>query len=126
LREHALRLLRGHLAHRPADNPFERFGESLMRELPGLRDGGEESYHAYAFATVRMAGSGFELAAAHLDWLLGADAAPAVAGFQEVVDGCKVLSFRLARRRPFDAWPILEPLAYAWERAIDAAAKAAG
>ncbi len=52
-------LLRHHLARRPATNPFERFGEQLGRDLPRLLEGDEAAYHAYAFATVRMAGSAF-------------------------------------------------------------------
>src|SRR5262249_12851564 len=47
-----------HLARRPATNPFERFGAALERDLPTLLEGEPEQYHAYAFATVRMAGSG--------------------------------------------------------------------
>ena len=45
---------------RPTD-PFARFGERLAADLPGLLDGDAATYHAYAFATVRMAGAGFEL-----------------------------------------------------------------
>jgi hypothetical protein len=37
----------------------------------------------------------------------------------EIVDGCKALSFRLARRRAFDPAPTIATLAGAWERAID-------
>jgi hypothetical protein len=119
LREAALVLLRRHLAKRPVDNPFERFGAALERELPGLLDQGLEDYHAYAFATVRMAGSGFEIAASHADWLLGEDAAEAVAAMSEIVDGCKALSFRLARRRRFEPGELIAGLADAWARAID-------
>ena len=43
-------------------NPFERFATRLERDLPGLLEGDAARYHAYAFATVRMAGSAFELA----------------------------------------------------------------
>ena len=37
----------------------------------------------------------------------------------EIVDGCKALSFRLARRRAFDPGAADRALAGAWERAID-------
>jgi hypothetical protein len=119
LRAAALVLLRRHLAKRPATNPFERFGVQLTRELPALLEYGLEEYHAYAFATVRMAGSAFEIAASHIEWLLGAQAVPARAAMGEIVDGCKALSFRLARRRPFDAEPLVASLAHAWARAVD-------
>jgi hypothetical protein len=112
-------LLRAHLAKRPRENPFERFGAALERELPGLLERGLEDYHAYAFATVRMAGSAFEIAASHAQWLFGPQAQPAVEAMGEIVDGCKALSFRLARRRQFEPGPLVAGLAQAWTRAID-------
>ncbi len=118
LRAAALPVLRHHLARRPADNPFTRFGQQLGADLPGLLQGTAESYHAYAFANVRMAGSAFEIAAAHVDWLLGRSGASCAGTLREIVDGCKVLSFRLARRRAFDPAPTLDVLALAWERGL--------
>jgi hypothetical protein len=106
--------LRRHLAHRPHSDPFERFGASLEHDLPELLEADDERYHAYAFATVRMAGAAFELAAAHADWLLGEAAAPAAAAMQTLVEGCKLLGFRLARRRPFDPAPVIDSLSAAW------------
>jgi hypothetical protein len=132
LRNAAAVLLRRHLALRPATNPFVRFGAALERDLPALRDGDPALYHAYAFATVRMVGSGFELLSAEVEWLFGAGgdpdpthpAADAVAAMGEIVDGCKLLSLKLARRRAFDPTPTIDALAAAWERAtggLDAA-----
>lgn len=124
LRRASAERLRHHLARRPATDPFARFGARLAEDLPGLLEGDAADYHAYAFATVRMAGSGFELLAAHLDWLLGAEAAPATAALQRIVDGSKLLSFKLARRRAFDPAPRVAELSEAWTeamRALDAA-----
>lgn len=111
-------LLRGHLARRPATNPFTRFGERLAIDLPDLLAGDLDDYHAYAFATVRMAGSAFEVCAAHVRWLLGDAGEPAAAALERIVDGCKVLSFRLARRRAFDPEPVITDLAGAWDEAM--------
>jgi len=72
---------------------------------------------AYAFATVRMAGSAFEVAATHVEWLLGERGARACEALSEIVEGCKALSFRLARRREFDPSPIVASLAAAWDEA---------
>ncbi len=126
LRDAARSLLRRHLALRPATNPFVRFGAALERDLPALREGDPALYHAYAFATVRMVGSGFELLSAEARWLFGADgsATDAVAAMGEIVDGSKLLSLKLARRRAFDPAPVIDSLAAAWERAtggLDAA-----
>ena len=126
LRTAALAALRRHLDHRPRTNPFEAFGEQLRGELPRLLAGDLDAYHAYAFATVRMAGSAFEIAADHARWLFGADAAPAAAAMGQIINGCKALSFRLARRRPFDPEPLIDRLAQGWSRAVAELASLAG
>jgi hypothetical protein len=122
LRAEARELLRHHLARRPATNPFTRFGAALERDLPVLLAGDPAGYHAYAFATVRMVGSGFELLAAHTRWLLGEDAggagADATRAMDEIVAGSKLLSLKLSRRRAFDPGPVVDGLAGAWERAV--------
>ena len=119
LRDAARGLLRHHLEHRPATNPFARFGAQLERDLPRLLDGEAADYHAYAFATVRMAGSAFEVAASHVDWLLGDAGAPACRALTKIVEGCKALSFRLARRRAFEPEQTVAGLAAAWDEAQD-------
>jgi hypothetical protein len=118
LRNAAQALLRGHLARRPATNPFLRFAAQLERDLPRLLEGDASEYHAYAFATVRMAGSAFEVAGTQAEWLLGDEAARACEALQRIVEGCKVLSFRLARRRAFDPGETLSALASAWDEAM--------
>jgi hypothetical protein len=126
LRAAARALLRRHLEHRPRSDPFERFAVQLSRDLPLLSEAGPEAYHAYAFATVRMVGAAFELAAAQADWLLAADAARPVEAMRTIVDGCKVLGFRLARRRQFDPGPVLETLSEAWRQTIEALEEVVG
>ncbi len=126
LREAAIALLRKHLTRRPRENPFERFGAALGRELPALLARELGDYHAYAFATVRMAGSAFEVAGSHARWLYGPAADPIADATSEIVDGCKALSFRLARRREFDPEPLISTLAGAWARALEALSEATG
>lgn len=118
LREATREMLRAQAARRPADNPFRRFGEQLGRELPLLLEGDPQRYHDYAFATVRMVGSAFEAGADHVEWTLGEAGTPAAASLREIVEGCKALSFKLARRRPFDPAERIDVLAGAWEEAF--------
>ena len=120
LRATARELLAGHFARRPAANPFLTWGERLRDDLPRLLAGEAEDYHAYAFVTVRMVGSAFELLADHVDWVLGQDAGPASEALRAIVEGSKVMSFRLARRRPFDPAPVLETLAAGWDEGMTA------
>jgi hypothetical protein len=126
LRDAARDLLRRHLRHQPQSNPFARFGEQLERSLPALLTGDLGDYHAYAFATVRMVGASFELAASHAEWLLGEAAAQATEAMRTIIDGCKVLSFRLARRREFDPQPVIESLSGAWSQALGTLAEVLG
>lgn len=120
LRDAARQRLRYHLDRLHPGNPFERFGTRLADDLPALLAGDDAGYHAYAFATVRMAGAGFELCAAHIDWVLGDAGATASAAMTEIVDGSKVLGFKLARRRPFDPSDAIATMAAAWDRAFGA------
>jgi hypothetical protein len=118
LRGASQELLRNHQLRRPEVNPFTRFGEHLAADLPGLLEGDAAHYHAYAFATVRMVGSAFEICASHVDWLLGERGAEAATALREIVNGCKVLSFKLARRRAFDPEPAVAALATGWDEAM--------
>jgi hypothetical protein len=118
LRAAARELLRTHLAARPATNPFDRFAERLAADLPQLLEGDATTYHDYAFATVRMFGSAFEITAAHVDWLFGAEGEQASAALKRIVDGSKVLTLKLARRKPFDPEPLLTEFGEAWEQAM--------
>ncbi|HEX8754665.1 MAG TPA: DUF1839 family protein [Solirubrobacterales bacterium] len=125
LRRAARELLASNVAGRPADNPFERFGRRLSRDLPVLLEGDAQTYHDYAFATVRMVGSAFEVGATHLRWLLGEEAEAAAASMDEIVGGCKALSFKLARRRQFDPSPAVDALAAAWDASFAELARVA-
>jgi hypothetical protein len=90
----------------------------LAADLPDLLAGDAARYHDYAFATVRMVGSALEIGASHLDWLLGRDGQRPSQALRRIVDGSKVLSFKLARRRPFDPQPAMLELADAWDEAM--------
>jgi len=124
-------LVHTHLARRPATNPVERFAARLAADLPGITERGLPYYHAWAFATVRQLGAGFELAAAHLRWLAAArpsDAAvvePAAAAFDRINHAAKALILKAARavnaRRALDPALVVE-IAADWQRGVDALA----
>lgn len=126
LRLAARELLAFHYARRPSRNPFVAWSEQLNTDLPRLLAGEPEDYHAYAFVTVRMVGSAFELCADHVEWALGADGARTAAALRRIVDGSKTISFRLARRRPFDPEPAVASLAQAWDEGMEDLGRALG
>jgi hypothetical protein len=120
-------LLLRHLARRPTSNPVRRFAERFARELPALQERGLAHYHAWAFATVRQLGAAFELAAEHLKWLQRegiAMPADAIGAFAAIAEGNKTLILKAARavnaRRAFDAGPMFEEMAAAWDTGMAA------
>ena len=98
--------------------PAARHAAQLAAELPNLLAGDAQRYHDYAFATVRMVGSAFEVGATHVEWALGGAGGPAAARMREIVGGSKTLSFKLARRREFDPAPAVQTLGDAWDAAF--------
>lgn len=118
IREAAAAATRRSLNRVGPGNPFDRFGAGLRTMLPGLLAGDAAAYHAFAFATVRMAGAGFDLLAAHADWLLGAPGTDVSSALGRIVEGSKLLGFKLARRRAFDPDPTVAEMAAAWSEAM--------
>ena len=118
LRDAARELLVHHFARRPSSNPFQAWAQRLEIDLPRLLAGSPEDYHEYAFVTVRMVGSAFELLADHVAWTLGDDGDAAAAEFRGIAEATKIVSFRLARRRTFDIPAVLSPLIEAWDRGM--------
>jgi len=118
LRAAARESFRQHLRCAPADNPFDRFRARFQQDLPALLSADAAEYHAYAFATLRMAGAGFQLLAAHVDWLLGPAGERASAALRRIVDTSRLLNLKLARRRPFDADASMDELSAAWGEAL--------
>ncbi len=121
----SLALLRTHLERRPVANPFRRYAERFARDLEWL--GGEpiSCFHNYAFATLRQSGAAFELSGAYLRWL----EAGGECGLERTAEACeliattaKALQFKTARavstRRAFDATPMLEKMAGAWDETM--------
>ena len=118
-------LLRRHMAWRPSSNPFDRFGQRLAAEMPGWKEEGLARYHAWTFATVRQAGSAFELAAENLRWLSAhgqGDLIPAAERCENIAAACKSLILKGARAacsgRLFDVHAMLGPMARDWDEAM--------
>ncbi len=121
----AQRLLGTWFAQRPLANPLLAFASHFVEQLPLLKERGLPAYHAFAFATVRQCGSGFELAAAHLRWLdarLAAGYADAAQHFEAISASCKALIMKGARAmvssKPADFKPIFDEMAEHWQAAV--------
>jgi Domain of unknown function (DUF1839) len=96
----SLSLLRGHLGVRPATNPISRFRGRFVDDLEWLKTDGLALYHAYAFATLRQCGAGFELAAQYVRWLgrNGEEGLEeAAAAFEQISSNAKAMILKAAR-----------------------------
>jgi uncharacterized protein DUF1839 len=130
LRAVAGELLATQLKLCPATNPVSRFGERLADDLPRLMSEDQQSYHLYAFVTLRQCGAAWETAASFLEWLADDDddstAASAATTFGELAGGAKTLLFKLARSaatgRELDTSPAIAELAELWDDAVGALA----
>lgn len=118
-------LLTKHLARSPAQNPVTRFRERFERDLAWLGTEPPESFHKYAFATLRQVGACYELAASYMRWLSehgerGLDVA--TQGFETLASQSKALQFKVARavmlKRAVDFSPMLNAMELAWTEAM--------
>ena len=112
-----------HLARRPKVNPFATYRPRLMADVPWIREGGMERYHAYAFATLRQVGAAFELGAYHLRFLAKHETgnfAAAATDADAISETCKSMLLKLARAvmspKPVDFGPMLDELEARWTR----------
>ncbi len=122
LRSLARARLRTHVERRPASNPFLRFRDRFLIELPHLQERGLDYYHAWAFANTRQAGAAFEVAAQHLRWLDGepqpglADAAVAFERIAALMKSFILKGARLVRSgKPAEETDMLEQAGASWQ-----------
>lgn len=118
-------LLCRHLVRRPRANPIEAHRARLEGDLGWLREQPTETFHLYAFATVRQLGACFGLLGSYLRWLGGREdrvAASAAQSCDEIASTAKTLQFKLARvvtcRKDADVSELFDRLAASWERTM--------
>ncbi len=109
-----------HLARRPADQPLRRASATSSRST--CRGCWRATPPPTTTTPSRPCGWSARPsrpARSHVDWLLGERGRrPRGARWAAIVDGCKTLSFKLARRREFDPEPAIAELAAAWEESF--------
>jgi hypothetical protein len=123
--DRAMAFAKFHLAAAPRTNPIARYAVRLADDLAWLRHQPLEVFHHYAFATVRQAGSCFELASAFLLWLdeNGQQGLrEAASAFVRLSTEAKTVQFKLARmarlKRDADIAPHMAQMAAAWDEGM--------
>ena len=123
--DRAMALIRFHLAAAPRANPIARHANRLAADLAWLREQPLGAFHQYAFATVRQAGSCFDLTSAFLLWL-DEHGQPgfrdAAAAFGRLSTEAKTVQFKLARmarlKREVDIAPHVAEMMAAWDEGM--------
>jgi len=120
----ATRLLAEHVDRRPRDNPVERLVDRIGADLGWLRDQPPETFHLWAFATVRQCGACAESAGSFLAWLADHGGAPqakeAAQHWINLAEQAKSLQYALARAargRQIELGPIATQMAAEWDSA---------
>jgi hypothetical protein len=125
-------VVREHIGRRAAGDPMERLAASIDDAVTWLPERGLETFHQWAFATLRQCGATAELAA-DLATFLGAGPAPAAGAaaepFLRVAEGAKAIQFKLARAargRKVDVEAAMAGMSASWAEALDIVAGAVG
>lgn len=120
-----LRLAACHARRRPLDDPVARMATRAAADLPWLRTAGLDTFHRWAFGTVRQCGANAELASAfarRLDALGVAGAADSADALDEVAVGMKAAEMALARGvrgRDLDVEAVFAPLSLRWSLGVE-------
>jgi hypothetical protein len=124
LADSSVDLLRRHLDRRPEQSPIRRYREAFPRHMDWLI-ARPQSFHDYAFATVRQLGANSQLLGSYVEWLQQqgiADLTKACDAARQLSGNAKALQFRIARianRARFDACETLfDALEHSYETAI--------
>ncbi|GAA4397422.1 DUF1839 family protein [Tsukamurella soli] len=117
---------RAHLDRRPPDNPVARLGSGVQDAAGWLGEAGMDTFHLWAFATLRQCGATAEVAADLADYLAGrgfAGAEAAAEPLRRVAADAKAVQFKMARAargRAVDVTSLLGRMAADWQAGIDA------
>lgn len=117
----AMELAADHLGRRPPGNPVRQMRKRLEDDFSWLAEAGLETFHRYAFGSIRQCGANAELAADYVRWL-DPEFAPVAEAFVDVAHGAKALEFVLARqlrRGRLDLDDVMSPMESRWEHAIE-------
>ncbi len=134
--DRSVTLLKSYLERRPNTNPFLSYKERFGEDMEGLSREGLDSFHRYAFATLRQVGAACEISADYLDWISqqgGAntgDTTPArgttpangaASDLRAVSTSAKALQFKIARAVNLKKQPdasLIQTMASSWESAM--------
>lgn len=120
----AVVLGREHFGRRPASNPVSRLRQRIEKDLGWLQEHDLDTFHRYAFGTLRQCGANAELAVAYLEWLaltLGwgdRAAADAMASVATAMKSAELALARVVRGRACNLDAVFAGPERHWEQAM--------
>ena len=90
-------LVKEHLGRRPSTNPVPRLADRIQADVEWLATQTQESFHAYAFGSLRQCGAWAEMLASFTSWLDPDGLAVAAEAFTQLASSAKTCQFKLAR-----------------------------
>jgi hypothetical protein len=119
----ALGLLDTYLQQRPEQNPFIAYRQYFEQYSATITD--LETFHKYAFASMRQFGASYEYASIFLKWLTeehGANLSEAAEHFAAIAETAQILLLKTARTvktgKPLKAQPLLQTMQEHWDQGM--------
>lgn len=119
----ALGLLDTYLQQRPEQNPFIAYRHYFEQYSATITD--LETFHKYAFASMRQFGASYEYASIFLKWLTekhGANLSEAAEHFAAIAETAQILLLKTARTvktgKPLKAQPLLQTMQEHWDQGM--------
>lgn len=118
-------------SRRAPGNPVERLAVAVATAAEWLPEAGVDTFHLWAFSSLRQCGATAELLADFAEGIEGtfAGASAAAAPLREVASNAKAAQFKMARianGRKGDAAPALSAMVTGWQEGFAALADAVG
>lgn len=86
-----------HLERRPTSNPVDRMAARITADTAWLQAAADETFHGYAFGTLRQCGAWADTLSTFVQWLGCEDLAGSAAAFAALSSTAKTCQFKLAR-----------------------------
>ncbi|MBP9112709.1 MAG: DUF1839 family protein [Polyangiaceae bacterium] len=108
-------------ARKPETNPITAYRARFAADMEWLLSEPAQTFHLWAFSTLRQVGANFEIGGAYLDWLSGTDQkwGEGAALSRAISSSAKAMQFKMARaivgKRAIDTESLLSSLENAWQ-----------
>ena len=119
LRNRVERLIGQHIERRPSTNPVDRMADRVAADIAWLQAANDDTFHGYAFGTLRQCGAWAATLSTFVEWLDRDDLKVSATAFSDLATTAKTCQFKLARLasgRPTDLSGLFASMAESWNQ----------